>query len=640
MNMSNTEQKNIPPEKQDETSEYRPYQASKLITELLAKTVDKQKTRSQKDAARALEQIKIDAQTEISRINVNAKENIKTYVDMMAEIKADTKRSADEQKAKVEKDAKEAIAVARAEADEKIAMIRAEAEKVAEEYADMVARVKTEAKETVKTQKAEVDYAYSRVEKIKAQAEEKVNKIKVEAEGKERGFEIKIAAVKAQAEDLVNEQKARSKTKIDEAYKRIERIKADAEEEISELKADNEARAKKFANEVARIKADAKEYVEKHRAGSKAEVDEAYERIKLFRLETEEKIIRVKARAEEKVQESVDRIVRIQNEAKVALEKQKTKLKAEVAEAYKKAGQAGLEADGKTEAMKELVSGLKSEAERKVKTLEEQIARLKAEAKETAKAISEQIIEAKVNTKKDTSVKVDSQEKPISTIIQKMAQSMQVSPTEQDLTNIESPGSGLLKEGLSSLYAKDVMQKELVWASPEDSVKQTLDKMKKHKANYVMVGQDGIVKGVVSKADVKSALSPYLHPVFAKWRRPLDNATLQIKLKWIMSKPVQVIKPQVPFLSIVKNMYKSCNLCLPVVDEQGKVAGLITNTSIFKVLLESESDSGISHSDQLQQEKPTRATASTPMQIQIPAHKQDSIEILPEKVNPPSSLHV
>ena len=57
----------------------------------------------------------------------------------------------------------------------------------------------------------------------------------------------------------------------------------------------------------------------------------------------------------------------------------------------------------------------------------------------------------------------------------------------------------------------------------------------------MLVGQNGILEGIVSKSDIRGAMSPYLQEMFAQWRRPLDVATLQIRLKWVMSKPVYTI---------------------------------------------------------------------------------------------------
>ena len=136
-----------------------------------------------------------------------------------------------------------------------------------------------------------------------------------------------------------------------------------------------------------------------------------------------------------------------------------------------------------------------------------------------------------------------------------------------------------------SMSAKDIMQEDIVWISPDESVGQTLKKMQQHDTGYVMIGWEGILEGIVSKSDITGAISPYLRPVFAKWRRPLDDATLNIRVKWIMSRPVRTIKPETSLVTIMENMRQSGGRCLPVVSQEGTVQGLVTIFDIFKILL-------------------------------------------------------
>ena len=84
--------------------------------------------------------------------------------------------------------------------------------------------------------------------------------------------------------------------------------------------------------------------------------------------------------------------------------------------------------------------------------------------------------------------------------------------------------------------------------------------------------------------DITGAISCYLRPIFAKWRRPLDDATLQIKVKWMMSRPVHTIRPETPLAVIIENMLQFGDRCLPVVNKEGKVEGLVTVFDILKVL--------------------------------------------------------
>jgi predicted transcriptional regulator len=69
----------------------------------------------------------------------------------------------------------------------------------------------------------------------------------------------------------------------------------------------------------------------------------------------------------------------------------------------------------------------------------------------------------------------------------------------------------------------------------------------------------------------------------------MDEATLKIKIKWIMSRPVHMISPQMPLGAIMRNMCRFCVRALPVADQQGKVLGLVTEANIFKAILKSKS---------------------------------------------------
>ncbi|MBW8038796.1 MAG: CBS domain-containing protein [Planctomycetes bacterium] len=137
-----------------------------------------------------------------------------------------------------------------------------------------------------------------------------------------------------------------------------------------------------------------------------------------------------------------------------------------------------------------------------------------------------------------------------------------------------------------AICAKDIMQKDVVWGNPDESVQQALTKMQQADSGYMIAGTDGVIEGIVSKSDITGAISPYLRPLFAKWRRPLDDATLQIKIKWIMARPVRTIKPGTSLEAIMESMSQLGGRCMPVVDQQSKVQGLVTVFDIFKALLQ------------------------------------------------------
>lgn len=222
----------------------------------------------------------------------------------------------------------------------------------------------------------------------------------------------------------------------------------------------------------------------------------------------------------------------------------------------------------------------KEENEEHVQTDETAAKKQKSEKKKAAaakKASSKRTKKEKTNKDKD---------QPISETIKRMKQSTALLPGEKTF-----PPPTAKKQVLNStdaflaILAKDIMQEEVIWASPDETVQQALTKMQQHNAGYIMIGADNVLRGIVSKSDIAGAISPYLKPALEKWRRPLDDATLQIKLKWIMSKPVHTTTPETSLIAVIEDMYRIGWRALPVANRQGKIQGIITVFDIFKALL-------------------------------------------------------
>jgi len=300
------------------------------------------------------------------------------------------------------------------------------------------------------------------------------------------------------------------------------------------------------------------------------------------KVETEEKAEgEEKAKAEVETEEKTETETEAKTEAETVEEKDKPEAETKV-EAEEKTG-----TEPETKPETEAAEEPKAEAEKKDESKEKPEAEAVEEAdKPGAKTEAEE----KVETEKKTTAPDQSQVSAkgvVSEAIQKLTQSMTVPTGEPG-----KPTMGTLQGGNpahisvpSTICAKDIMQKDVTWAGPEESVQQALTKMQQHDSSYIIVGQDGALEGIVSKSDITGATSIYLRPIFAKWHGPGDDATLQIKLKWIMSRPVRTIRPDAPLAAIIDNMCRFGGRGLPVADEQGKVHGLVTVFDIFQTLL-------------------------------------------------------
>jgi len=139
--------------------------------------------------------------------------------------------------------------------------------------------------------------------------------------------------------------------------------------------------------------------------------------------------------------------------------------------------------------------------------------------------------------------------------------------------------------------AAEIMQRNVVWSRPDDSVQDVIARMEQHNTRYVLVGHHGVLEGLVSGSNILAAVSLYLRPMFAKYRRPEDKATLAVKVKWIMSCPVRTVRGDAPLAKMMEMICRHGGHCLPVVSEEGRVQGIVT---IFDILARVRSADGSS----------------------------------------------
>jgi CBS domain-containing protein len=387
------------------------------------------------------------------------------------------------------------------------------------------------------------------------------------------------------------------KTKNDENVK----TEAEAEEKTeadAQAQAEAEAKAKVEAEEKAKAEAeveaeakneDEEETKDEPQAEAKGEGEEKAK---------DEPQAEAKDEGEEKTESEGEEETKDEPQAE-AKDESEEKTESEGEEKAKDEPQAEAKDEGEEKAKDEPQAEAKDESEEKTESEEEAKDEPQAEAKDEGEEKTEIEIESQAETEekaeaeskeedsdqadaeevkdtaKEEAAATDESREPtsgqVSEAIQKMADSVTVLPDQAVSISLATPASS-------------IMRKDVVWSSPNDSVQQALTKMQQQDAGYLMVGTDGALEGIVSNSNITGAISPYLRPVFTKWRRPLDDASLNIRIKWVMSRPVRVIKPQTPLGAIMENMAQSGSRCLPVADEQNKILGLVTVFDIFELL--------------------------------------------------------
>ncbi len=184
--------------------------------------------------------------------------------------------------------------------------------------------------------------------------------------------------------------------------------------------------------------------------------------------------------------------------------------------------------------------------------------------------------------------------KPVENIpVESPAAKPVISTSNSTVTPNHSLENVKLSSELSAITAGDVMNRCMIWAGPEDSVDAVQSLMQQHNTGYVLVGAGGVCQGIISRSNITGAVSPFLKPIFARWRRPLDDASLQIKVKWIMSTPVHTVSLSASLDAVVSKMCSFGGRCLPVVNADGKVVGIITVFDVFKALMNNNKNTPI-----------------------------------------------
>ncbi len=570
--------------------------------------------------AKAWEETEAKAQAE-ARSRAKAEEKAKFYAEQIAAAKAE---------------ASEIIAKSKAEAAETIAGIKSESEKMTREYADSIAQSKSkfraEAEQRASMYAAAIEEAETRAEseaRLRSEAEEKVKGYAAAAEKAVKRLRSEIeerrkAEAKAEAESKYRfEAEEMASSEAESRTKAVKEAKAEAEartetEEKAETERQAKAEAEKKANLYARVREEAEARVETE-ARLRAELQKEAKVYAGARDEAEaqaeakaESEVRTRAETQEKIKSYAEEITKIKAKAIKIVANQRAKSEAEVARTIARVKVEAAEAiarvkAGAEETVVEQKAKAESEARPRAETQEEtksyagEIAKIKANAIEiiaNQRAKSEAEVArtiarletvavdraAKVKAKSEESARLDDKDNAAETISDTFGSTIgekHAGPTTSKKLPLNSIGT------LLATCAKDITQKDIVWGTGDDSVGDALEKMQECDTGYMVIGHDGVLEGIVSKSDLTGALSPYLRRTFAKWHQPLDDATLQIKIKWIMSRPVRTIRSDTSLTVIIENMHQLDGRCLPVVNEQGKVEGLVTVFDIFKALLKS-----------------------------------------------------
>jgi CBS domain-containing protein len=136
---------------------------------------------------------------------------------------------------------------------------------------------------------------------------------------------------------------------------------------------------------------------------------------------------------------------------------------------------------------------------------------------------------------------------------------------------------------LAKSLVKEWMTSPVITVTPDTSISLAHKIMKDNGVRrLVVVDPEDYVKGIITIGDVREA-SPSDAVTLSIWE--LNYLWAQLTVEKIMTSPVITVQADEPMLNAAKLMLAKKVSGLPVVDAAGKVVGMLTESDIFRLVV-------------------------------------------------------
>lgn len=118
-----------------------------------------------------------------------------------------------------------------------------------------------------------------------------------------------------------------------------------------------------------------------------------------------------------------------------------------------------------------------------------------------------------------------------------------------------------------------IMTRGTITIGMDDGVYKVRDLFKEHAFHHLLVVENGQLVGVISDRDLLRNVSPFIGKLS---ERSEDAATLNRRVHQIMTRKPITISPETDVKEASRVMLEHRVSCLPVVKNDGRVAGIVT----------------------------------------------------------------
>lgn len=128
---------------------------------------------------------------------------------------------------------------------------------------------------------------------------------------------------------------------------------------------------------------------------------------------------------------------------------------------------------------------------------------------------------------------------------------------------------------------EDLMTPEPVSVEPDNTIAETLLLMYRHDIRHLPVVEKGRLEGIVSDRDIKQTMGP---PALTKGT--LDAAEAELPVSKIMTRNPIAMHPGDSVKSAIEQMVENRISCLPVVDHERKLVGIVSEIDLLRYCLD------------------------------------------------------
>jgi len=155
--------------------------------------------------------------------------------------------------------------------------------------------------------------------------------------------------------------------------------------------------------------------------------------------------------------------------------------------------------------------------------------------------------------------------------------------TRDDLAQlIKQTEKHALRRSMGEITAADIMSRDLYWGTPGCTIQRAWQTLREHRLHAlpVLEGDSHTLVGIVTLVD----LLKHFRPASARLKFGQLKFLRGVHLRAIMSSPVVSVRENAHMVDLVFLLSDRGLHCLPVVDEQQRLVGMITQTDLIAAL--------------------------------------------------------